>query len=163
DLNDSAGGSNDLANVNGVLTLNGTTIFKANKLGTVFDTGAPYVLMNYASRTGAGTIQTASTNTRRTLTLTFQPTQLLLNVGGTDPLNLTWSGGTSGSSTTWNFTDQNWNSNVEKFFNEDSVTFNDAGNATVTLAGELRPNAMTVSATTKDYAFAGSGSINAAS
>lgn len=75
--------------------------------------------------------------------------------------NLTWSGGTSGSSDTWDtFGNANWNANADVFQPGDTVTFDDtAGVATtVNINGSVIPANTTVDSDTNNYTFA-SGDI----
>ena len=74
-------------------------------------------------------------------------------------VNLTWSG--DGAGNVWNNSASNWNSNAEKFFDLDPVTFDDSGaaNPAVTLSGTLSPASVTVSAF-NNYTLAGSGKIS---
>ncbi|MFD0893930.1 autotransporter-associated beta strand repeat-containing protein [Luteolibacter ambystomatis] len=73
--------------------------------------------------------------------------------------NLTWNGTTDGQ---WDVgTSLRWNAGeTDAFYTGDAVTFDDTGsNAAVTLAGEILPSSVTVNASTKAYAFGGTGYI----
>jgi fibronectin-binding autotransporter adhesin len=158
------GGINDLLNVNGALSFNGTAVVSISGTG-----GGPvpgtYRLINYVNPTTAisGTNLVVFGQTRQTFTLdTATAGQVNVTVGaGTAPLALTW---TAGSGTKWNLaTDFNWRNPTpapDRFFAQDSVTFDDTATnpSTVELVGALAPASLTVNAA-RDYTFGGAGSI----
>ncbi|MBN2580630.1 MAG: autotransporter-associated beta strand repeat-containing protein [Pirellulales bacterium] len=88
--------------------------------------------------------------------------QINLVISGEDPKDLTWVG--DGTANAWNFTAMNWTDGLmsEKFYNGDSVTFNDSGanNPPVNLTGTLEPSSITVNNPTKAYTFGGTGAVN---
>jgi autotransporter-associated beta strand protein len=97
---------------------------------------------------------------------TTTPGQVNLVVSGSGPESLVWSGATSAA---WNL---KGNSNfvngggagaADKFYQFDALAFTDASTNTtaINLQGDLAPGILTVSAT-RDYTFAGSGSITGA-
>ena len=90
--------------------------------------------------------------------------QVIIRVTG-QSAHLLWSGAADGS--TWDLkTTQNWkntdNANAQdKFFNGDSVTFDDsaAPNYGVSLGGTVQPGGITVNNSNGDYVISGGGSI----
>ena len=155
------GGVNDLLQVNGSLILNGTNIVTVS--GSL--TNGVYTLVNCTSITGGDAsyfqIAGALNGTRRQLVFSNSVAGVQLVVSGADPANLVWSG--DGAANVWNVNGAaNWNSGAEKFYNVDSVTFDDTGSASpvVNLVGTLLPSAVTVNNSSQDYTFAGSGSIS---
>lgn len=85
--------------------------------------------------------------------------EVRLNVTGTaTPGNLTWAG--DGTGNNWNVDSAATWGGAQKFFQYDSVTFDDSGNnaANINISGTFTTGAITVSGT-KPYTFAGSGSI----
>jgi autotransporter-associated beta strand protein len=74
--------------------------------------------------------------------------------------SLTWSGDGLGNVWDLNHT-ANWNAGSEKFFNLDTVTFDDSGSASpaVNLVGALMPAAVNVNGS-KAYTFGGSGKLS---
>lgn len=85
-----------------------------------------------------------------------------LTVSGSIPL--TWTGA---SSSTWDIGSAiNWRdgaSTPQNFLAGDPVSFTDTGsNPSISLVGDLRPASVTVSASTNNYSFGGTGAINGA-
>jgi autotransporter-associated beta strand protein len=160
ELSNSAGGGNDVININGALNLTGTTRLKLNALSGGFDTN-PYTVMTYASRSGAGTLLAPGTGliTRQTFTLNVGATATTLTISGTPAANLVWAG--NGTTQTWDHTATLWNGGAEKFFDLDNVTFNDSGTESpdINLVGALVPASVTVDSGGKHYIFAGAGSL----
>lgn len=89
-----------------------------------------------------------------------QPNDVLLSAVGAAAALKTWKG--DGTSNIWDVNNSvNWNNNSEKFFQLDIVFFDDGGSniPPVNLVGVLQPGGVTVSGT-KDYTFAGTGTIS---
>jgi fibronectin-binding autotransporter adhesin len=156
----------DLLQVNGSLVLNGTNTVNINPLSPLAN--GTYTLISVpgggllASDSNYFQIAGAVNGTRRDVVIdTSSGTAVNLVVSGTDPVSLTWSGGNSAN--TWDVKGvTNWNTGTEKFYNADSVTFDDTGSASpaVNLVGTLLPGGITVNNSSQDYTFAGSGNLS---
>jgi autotransporter-associated beta strand protein len=143
--------------VNGALVHNGTTT--VDFAGT--PTGNTVTVLNYnGGVTGAGTFALANAANYRSSSFTDSGTVVTLNL---DLKDLTWTGADVGSPTTWNINGiENWTDGAaQKFFNGDSVTFNDTpgANQTVAITGTVLPEAVTVNNTTIEYSIGGAGGI----
>ena len=156
---------NDQIAVTGTLTLSGTNLVQINPTTTTpnFALGA-YTLMTYGTLSGnAANLQVTGALTNSRLTFAFDTTSpnVVLNVGGSLPASLTWSG--DGSANRWDLnTSTNWNSNTEKFNSFDTVAFDDSStNPVVNLVGTLLPGSVTVN-TASSYTFSGSGKMSGA-
>ncbi|MBN2580734.1 MAG: autotransporter-associated beta strand repeat-containing protein, partial [Pirellulales bacterium] len=152
-------GINDRIDVGGNLALDGGTI-NVNLLSGALAEG-DYRLFN--AGTISGTVGNLTLNveggadTRINTTLTQNLQEVNLHVVGT-PLELTWQGNSTNNN--WDLhTTADWDGG-EMFYNLDSVTFNDTGSNSpdINLVGDLCPANITVEET-KDYVFAGSGSL----
>ena len=145
---------------------------------TVSPSGTPVagdyiVVQSSGAITGSALTLNSANDTR--LTFAFAPTswnpgtnlssqQVIIRVTG-QSAHLLWSGAADGS--TWDLkTTQNWkntdNANAQdKFFNGDSVTFDDsaAPNYGVSLGGIVQPGGITVNNSNGDYVISGGGSI----
>lgn len=139
--------------VNGALTHNGTT--------TVDFTGTPVgntvTVLNYTGPlTGTGTFALANAANYRSSSFTDSGSVVTLNL---DLKELTWTGTDVGSPTTWNIAGiENWTDGAaQKFYNGDSVTFNDTPgvNQTVNITGNVLPEAVTVNNSAIEYTIAG--------
>ncbi len=167
---------NSLVNVNGPLTLNGTTTVAVNDVSGALVTGN-YPLFAYSGgltfASSATSLVLANSGTvvspRQTYLFDYGSTTpgiVSLDING-NPDNLTWFGG---SGNVWNqnvIANQVWWDGTggyaaNNFFGSgDNVTFNgsaSAGNLSVTLSGALSPSAVTVTGT-NNYVFHGSGFI----
>jgi fibronectin-binding autotransporter adhesin len=151
DLGPSGG---DTLNVGGSVTLNGSTAIAINLPEGTLPNGT-YRLMNYNSGTtlqGAGSFVLAPPGSRQVFTLdTSIAGQVNLVVSGSSaPFSLTWWGG---AGSTWDIMNTlNWNAGAEKFYNGDSVTFDDTGSSpTVSLNAPVKPGSMTVNNSVNDY------------
>lgn len=160
------GGVNDLVNVLGTLsTSGGATNVGVNAIGGNL-AASPYTLFTASSFTGtAANLQIAGGASSYRQTFTFDtttvPNTVRMSVSGT-AANLTWVGGSGGNAWDVNNT-TNWSGMADqKFFQLDSVTFDDtnaAANNAVTLTGSLRPGAVAVNSSTNNFTLAGSGLI----
>jgi fibronectin-binding autotransporter adhesin len=172
--NSSASG-NSLVQVNGPLTLNGTTSVNINEPnGTLGNGDYPLFAytgaLNFSSSAASLVLATSNSLSLRQIGYfdygSTTPGIVSLDVIG-NPANLTWVGG---SSNVW---DQNdvpnqvwWDGNgsyaADNFFaSGDYVTFSgsaSAGNLSVTLSGGLAPTSVTVTGT-NNYTFTGPGFI----
>jgi autotransporter-associated beta strand protein len=164
-------GVNDLVVVGGNLTLTGTNNIVITQLGGSLASGT-YTLFQYTGTVTGGAANLAlsgvTTGTTRQ-TFTFNTTAasngaVTLAVAG-NPANLTWVG--NAASNVWDLvTTVNWTGAPgatpdNRFYNLDTVLFNDTGvgGATnVTLTGTLAPGSITVNAT-QNYTFAGTGTL----
>jgi autotransporter-associated beta strand protein len=151
--------TNDILNVAGSLTLNGTPYL--NLLLTGYKPGGTYRLINYSGTIqGGGSFNlippTGSTETFQLDTST--PGQVNLIVTGTT-YNTTWVG--DGSANYWDTSSPNWSgtTNVYQAVG-DNVTFNDSGSAVpdIYIVAPVTPNSMTVNNASKQYIFDGSSS-----
>ena len=168
DLSSSISGNNDLVQVNGPLTLNGTNTVAVYRTNGALANGE-YPLFDY---TGALTYASSSTSlvlTAGALSLRqsssfdySQPNMVMLNVMGT-PAGLTWTG--TSATSAWNqnvtgntvWTDTSGSANY--FAYGDNVTFAAASSYNVVqLSGSLNPATLTVSGS-NPYTFYGSGYI----
>jgi fibronectin-binding autotransporter adhesin len=129
-------------------------------------TAGTYTLLATNTNLGAPTLNfTGPTLTRQSFSLddASNPDDILLDVGVGTPANLVWIG--NQNSGAWDVvTTTNWfntgTSRVDEFFNQDNVTFNDAGSTTtVNINSTVSPSSTTVSSS-KNYTFTGGGSIS---
>ncbi len=152
------GGTAGALTVNGALVLNGTTT--VDFTGT--PTGNTVTVLNFTGPlSGAGTFALANAATYRSVTFNTNPSDVTLTL---DLKDLTWTGTDGVAPTAWNINGaENWTDGgvtpVKKFFNGDSVTFNDsvtpAVNQTVNITGNVKPEAVTVNNTAIEYTIAG--------
>jgi autotransporter-associated beta strand protein len=154
-----AGGNDLIAISGGALTLNGTSIVFPNYLNGALANGT-YTLISG----GTSTIGTAANlawsgpaNTRQTVAFdTSNSGTVLLNVSGSLPASLVWQG-TNGNN--WDLATVNWLNGgaADKFFNVDSVLFNDtSANGTVNITTTVQPGSVVVSNNATAYTFSGS-------
>lgn len=154
------GGVNDLVTISGgTLTLSGTSTVIPNYLNGSLVNGT-YTLINGGSSTtgnAANLAWSGPSGSRQTVSFnTATPGTVLLNVSGSLPASLIWQG-TNGSN--WDLTTVNWLNGiaVDKFYNVDSVLFNDsAASGNVTIAATVQPGSIVVSNNVLAYAFSGS-------
>lgn len=148
--------SNDLLQVMGTLTNNGTVmigIYPPPSAGT-------YTLFRYAALAGAGTFVLSNT-TPRNVTLNVGATAVTITVAGS-PGNLSWKG--DGTANTWDLeATTNWlNAGTpDAYYQGDNVTFDSTGTnlPAINLTTTLLPGSVTVNAT-PNYTFAGGGEIS---
>ncbi|HWH69459.1 MAG TPA: autotransporter-associated beta strand repeat-containing protein, partial [Candidatus Sulfotelmatobacter sp.] len=150
-------GINDLVTVGGNLEPNGATI-SLNILAPL--TPGRYRLFNYAGTKFSSfnpVVLAPASRYNLSLDESVQG-QVDLVVGGNNTA-LTWYG--SSANNTWDLTNNaNWNLNSEKFYQADTVLFDDtSATNVVTLSGTLQPGAVVVNAAT-NYLFQGSGKIS---
>ncbi len=157
ELSNNLASGNDLMNV-GTLCLSGTTAITVSPLSSSFASGT-YRLINYTSKTGAGSF-TFNTTTRNIMTVDDTVAgQVNLNVTPVPAHDLTWNG----NSGAWDLnTTPNW-SGSDKYYDLDTVNFGNAGTfpATVTLYNAtglsgFYPGSVTVNST-GDFTFAAFG------
>ncbi|HEU6448251.1 MAG TPA: autotransporter-associated beta strand repeat-containing protein [Verrucomicrobiae bacterium] len=165
DLSSSPSAGNDkILMSSGSLTLNGTQTFNFNLTDGSLGNGT-YDLIDgatYNTASGVGFVNNLPSGGRQTYSMQRAASgssigYVWLVVSGTPSANLIWQG-TNGSS--WDSSTTNWlnGSVADKFYNADSVRFDDtSANGTVTLAGTLQPGLLLVSNNVLDYAFGGSG------
>ncbi|HEY5297154.1 MAG TPA: autotransporter-associated beta strand repeat-containing protein [Verrucomicrobiae bacterium] len=143
--------TNDILNVSGSLTLNGTPALNLMLNGS--KPNGTYRLINYS-----GTIQGGGSFTvvppagsSETFTLnTSTPGQINLVVSGAVVHNLIWVGGINAN---WDLTTANWTGDASVFAPGDNVTFNDTGSAAspIDFVLNVAPGSITVSNTAKQY------------
>ncbi len=151
------GGSNDVLNVAGTITLNGNTTILVAAPEAWIENGT-YRLVNYSGTLqGAGSLTLVAPPTRQTFTLvTSTPGQINLAISG-NPLTLTWSG--DHTANLWDIgASMNWNAQTEMFFNGDDVVFTDAGSANpdIEVVAPVSVGSMLVNNSAKAYAFTNS-------
>lgn len=153
-------GVNDLLTVNGSLSATGTTTFE------ITPTGAPltgsYRLIDYTGNlNGTAANFALSHNTRFVLSIDLATPKQVNLVASGSAANLIWSG--DGGANVWNVNNSaNWNSGTEKFYQVDSVTFDDSTpNSAITIAETVIPNSVLINAA-QNYTFTGTGGINGA-
>jgi autotransporter-associated beta strand protein len=144
------GGGNDLVSLSGgTLTLNGTNTVFPNYLNGALAIGT-YTLISGGSATfgsAANLVWSGPANTRQTVAFnTSTPGAVLLNVSGSLPASLIWQG-TNGNFWSLGIT-TNWlnGSVADRFFNADSVLFNDTStNGNVVIPNLVQPGSVVVS------------------
>ena len=166
DLSDDSTGlakTNDLLNVTGNLTLQGTNTFVIRKLNATLPPGSIYPLINYSGALSGGLSNFVVAGlTGIPYALTNSPGQIALVVKSyRAPATLTWTGGQSGNA--WDLlTSSNWLNGAVKdqFAPNDTVRFDNTGatNPTVNLSGDLNATSLVVD-TTNNYTITGSGNI----
>jgi len=159
----SVGSTNDLINVLGDLTLNGTNNISVSHFGGGTVPNGTYPLFAYSGNFNGGLSNLTVTLVGAVGKLTNPPNQIAIII--TPPprpvTNLTWVG--DGGPNSWDVITTNWVNGVYqyKFQAGDSVRFDSVGaaNPTVSLAGFLQPAAVVVDAASA-YTFTGSGEIS---
>jgi autotransporter-associated beta strand protein len=156
------GGGNDLVSISGgTLTLSGTSTIYPNYLNGALANGTYTLISGGSATTGsaANLAWSGPTGARQTVSLnTSTPGTVLLNVSGSLPAALVWRG-TNGNN--WDLTTTNWLNGgaADKFFNVDSVTFDDTStNGNVTVVGTVQPGTIVVTNAAMNYLLSG-GSI----
>lgn len=154
---------NDKFVVNDNLTFGASAIFKPTIYGGAATGGSTYNLFTYTGTlTGTPVLDSAFTSShRQTFAIdTSTAGQVNLTVSGS-AANLVWAG--DGASNNWNVAgDSTWNNGgfADKFYQTDSVSFTDAGDASVpvNVTGTVNAPTMTVNSA-KNYTFGGTGAI----
>jgi fibronectin-binding autotransporter adhesin len=128
EVSGTAGSGNDQISINTLNLNSGTTSIKVSPLSATFDSSAPYHLIHYTSETGTGGTFTVSNTTRNAMSVSDNTTtqNVDLTVTYHAPLTLAWSGavGSSTSPSLWDWaTTKNWNTNVDMYYDLDTVTF----------------------------------------
>jgi len=150
---------NDLISLNGgSVNLSGVSTIVPNYLNGGLTTGNYTLINGGASTTGnaANLAWGGVANTRQSFVFDVStPGTVRLQVGGSPATSLVWSGTNSSS---WDFSTTNWlNSGApDKFFNLDTVQFDDTStNGNVVVTGTLLPTAIVVSNMSLAYSFSG--------
>ncbi len=166
DLSDDPTGvtkTNDLLNVTGNLTLQGTNTFVIRKLNATLPPGSIYPLINYSGAlSGSLNNFAVSGLTGIPYALTNPPGQIALVVKSYRVAStITWTGGSGGNA--WDLLiTSNWLNGVTKdqFAPFDTVRFDNTGasNLTVNLSGDLNCSNVVVDSTA-NYTLSGSGAI----
>ncbi len=168
-LSENFGSGNDAIIVGQNLTLTGTVNLEIGSVGAGPLFGNTYTLFTYGGiltgdQTNFNVIAPVGTRSNYNLLPTASTgSTVQLQVSGTAPFSLTWIGNVNNS---WelmgaaNWIDLSHGPGGQQFFNQDSVTFDDASTNLndVQLVGTLSPSSITVNAT-RNYKFAGAGSI----
>jgi autotransporter-associated beta strand protein len=153
---------NDLISIGGDLNLSSGT-FLVSPLGAM-TAGADYPLIQYTgSLIGALTNVSVAPAARANVQLNHDAVSktISLHVNSVSaPASLVWNG----SGDIWDVAiSQNWlnGATADRFFQDDSVTFNDTGGVptTVNLVGNLFPTSVTINSTNNNYTFTGTGVI----
>ncbi|HEY9510751.1 MAG TPA: autotransporter-associated beta strand repeat-containing protein, partial [Verrucomicrobiae bacterium] len=157
------GGTNDLLEVAGTLSLAGSNTFKVNALGGELVSPGTYTVVQYGSLSGSATNLTyANPLTRYQVSADDSvPGELRLHVSG-NPLPIVWQG--DGLGNVWSVAGaSNWlnDATLDQYYQFDSVTFDDSGSSSpaISLIGMLTPGEVTV-ASSKNYNFSGSGKLS---
>ncbi|MGA2060921.1 MAG: autotransporter-associated beta strand repeat-containing protein, partial [Thermoguttaceae bacterium] len=166
DLSNDPSVGSDLININGNLSLAGTTNIAIPNISSL--ASGSYRLMNYTgSLTGGGSLALLNIppNTRRNFTITYvtnpSPTPNQVNFSLTGSIaSLVWKG--PGGNSNWDVvTTPNWQNGAvaDMFYNLDNVTFDDSStNQSVVLYADVSPGQITVNST-KDYTISGQQKI----
>ena len=151
------GGTNSLLNVLGNLDPQ-TANIQVVPVAALASPGT-YPVLNYASESSLFNSTIPSTGTRYSYSLSDNGSNQISLVVAGGPTNLVWSGANSGG--LWDITNTlNWNAGGQKFYNGDSVAFNDsASTATVNLGVTAQPGAVLFTNSTQNYTLSGSGKI----
>ena len=160
-VTNAGGGVNDLISLaGGALALSGTNTVIPNLLNGFLVPGN-YTLITGGSSTAGGAANFAwagETASRQTFSFnTTTPGTVLLNVAGSPPATLVWSG-TNGSA--WDTSTVNWLNGgaPDKFYNFDSVIFDDtATNGNVVISGVVQPGQVLVTNSILNYTIGGGG------
>jgi fibronectin-binding autotransporter adhesin len=159
-----SGSSNDLVIANGIATFNsGSTLTP----GTVNVTSGTYTLVSSPNAINySGTPAIGAGSTRTVYTLNTNTNSLTVTVSGS-PKTIYWTSADGTGPGTWDLINKtNWTdlSITEKYYNLDSVVFNDAQNTggvrNIQLDFNAIPGSVTVDNSSGNYTFQGSGSIN---
>ena len=159
------GSSNDVINVSGAVTPNGTTTINLANWPTGGFVPTSYVLIQAASLGGSAgnfTLANAPTGGRQTYNIVYNtsssPQQVLLQVSGYNA-NLVWVGG---SGNAWDIQiTQDWLNNgvADSFYTSDSVLFSNvppANTSVVITPASVAPGTVTFNST-NNYVFSGTG------
>jgi len=153
-------GVNDLISLSGgALVLSGANTVVPNLLNGSLVAGT-YTLISGGSSTAGSAANLAwagETGSRQTFTFdtTTAPGSVLLNVVGSPPATLVWSG-TNGSA--WNTSTTNWlnGGTADKFYNFDTVIFDDTStNGSVVISGVVQPAQVLMTNSILNYAIGG--------
>ena len=154
------GGVNDLISLSGgALVLSGANTVVPNLLNGSLAGGA-YTLISGGSSTvgsAANFVWAGKTGSRQTFSFdtTTTPGSVFLDVVGSPPATLVWSG-TNGSA--WDTGATNWfnGSAADKFFNFDTVIFDDTStNGNVVISGVVQPGQVLVTNSILNYTLGG--------
>jgi len=145
--------TNDILNVTGSLTLNGSPSLNLTLSG--FKPSGTYRLINYSGTIpggGAFTLVPPAGSSETFGLDTSTPGQVNLVVAGAVN-NLIWVG--DGSQNNWDTTTANWTGGTNIFPTGDNVTFNDTGSSVpnINFVVSVAPSSITVSNTTRQYIF----------
>lgn len=153
--------SADLTTITGAYTCNsgGITI----QVGSPPTLNAPYTLLTYGSFSGTNPPVTVTglSTTRLTSNVTYGANNISVTFSGS-PASIKWTGAQPGG--VWDINNtQNWDNagNADKYFEFDTVTFDDnaTGTTGVVLDGNATPTAVVFDNDTKNYTLTGTGSI----
>lgn len=158
------GGTNDLINIVGDLTVSGINNITLSHFGGGTIPNGTYTLFTYSGNLVGGLGNFAVFAPGGNIgTLANPPNQITVTIqaGGRGPTNLTWVG--DGGANIWDFGASNWVNGATSlaFQTGDSVRFDAAGaaNPNVNLNVTVLPASVTVSNTT-DYTISGNGNIS---
>ena len=152
------GNTNDLLDINGDLTINGTLYVNVN-FQSATQQAAAYPIIKYSGAWSGSISSLMNTQSFRgavTFSNSTELKQIFVIFAGANS-ELTWKG--DGVLNTWDtLVTSNWlnGATADTFHPADSVLFDNTGNNTVpiNLAGTIRPSVVTVNAA-KDYLFTG--------
>lgn len=157
-------GVNDLIAVTATLTLGGLNTLEVSAASGAISPGT-YTVMTYGTLIGdTNNLQVTGALANSRYSFEFDTNtvpNVNLTVSGGPSIGLTWSG--DGVGNVWNLhTTTNWNSQTEKFYDLDTVTFDDTGatSPAVNLVGTLEPAGSVTVNSTNNYTFGGGGKIS---
>ena len=156
-------GSGDKIVVTGDLNPSGVTdLVVASQPAVGFTTTETYPLFEVATTLGGSVAEfNLVNNTRSVLSLAYLGNDVVMTVdAGAAPQSIVWAGGLGGNAWDINST-SNWNAGAEKYYDDDGVSFTDAGvaNSPVDLGTTVKPASVTVNST-GNYEISGSGKIS---
>jgi fibronectin-binding autotransporter adhesin len=165
ETNGVGGGTNDLIEVAGDLSLDGVVTADLRFLDAAPAAfPATYTVLRYGGTRTGGEANLTNAPSRFIWTFSIDETNkaVLATMTGGGPESVVWRG--DGVSNVWDVsTTTNWLNGIDPdvFFQNDSVTFDDSGSNTpaVSLAADLQPASVLVSAS-NDYTFAGPGFLS---
>jgi autotransporter-associated beta strand protein len=159
-VTNSGGGVNDLISLSGgVLVLSGANTVAPNLINGFLAPGIYTLISGGGSTIGsaANFLWAGTTGSRQSFSFdtTTTPGSVYLNVGGSPPATLVWSGTNANA---WDTSTVNWlNSGAaDKFYNFDSVIFNDTStNGNVVISGVVQPTQIFVTNSILNYTLGG--------
>jgi autotransporter-associated beta strand protein len=146
DTTNAGAGINDLIAVGGNLSFTGSTMIQVVPVAGL--SSQPYTLFTYGGTlSGTNNITLSSASPRYSFALDTSVSGLVRVVPTGTGANLLWQGGVAGNLNTWDVSNTtNWlnGASLDKFYQGDSVTFDDSATTNlVTMVRPVKPAAMT--------------------